>query len=68
MEGGGADEDPYAERRDPFGYAIPRYSIELRCEEADLIGLGAGVHWLVLNASAFDLEKEAHYDTCCDAF
>ncbi len=38
-------------RRDPFERSIPRYTIELVCEEDD-IELRADMHWLVYNAEA----------------
>ncbi len=43
---------------DPFGRGIPRYTIEPVCREEGGVELACDLHWLVLNASAFELEEE----------
>ena len=43
---------------DPFARGIPRYTIEPICREDPSLSLKADMHWLVLNASAFELEEE----------
>lgn len=41
-------------RRDPFGLGFPRYELEPRCRQAIDLDISADMHWLVLNASAFE--------------
>lgn len=39
---------------DPFGLALPIYSMERICVEAPEMEIGAGSHWLALNAQAWE--------------
>ena len=41
-------------KSDPFGRGLPRYGLEPCCREANDLDIGADMHWLVLNASAFE--------------
>ncbi len=45
-------------RYDPFKFGMPRYTIEPVCRECNDAEIGADLHWLVLNAGAFELEEE----------
>lgn len=41
-------------QRDPFGLALPSYTVERVCAEAPALDVGSGSHWLVLNAQAWE--------------
>lgn len=45
-------------RRDPFGDMLPRYTIEPICREEARTDVKARMHWLVLNAEAFEAERD----------
>lgn len=41
-------------QRDPFGLALPSYTVERVCAEAPALDVGSGSHWLALNAQAWE--------------
>lgn len=43
---------------DPYGANLPAYHLEHRCKEDASIRLGDDSHWLVLNACAWDKDKD----------
>ena len=40
--------------QDPFGYDLPVYHLERRCDEVPELRLGDASHWLALNARAWE--------------
>ena len=40
--------------QDPFGYDLPVYHLERRCDEVPELRLGNASHWLALNARAWE--------------
>lgn len=41
-------------QRNPFGLALPSYTVERVCAEAPALDVGSGPHWLALNAQAWE--------------
>lgn len=47
-------------QRDPFGLALPSYTVERVCAEAPALDVGSGSHWLALNAQAWEAAACRH--------